>query len=336
MKLLSFKSFYILIVSVVSIMASCEKDGLPSKAEPALPEDAGEQFSGEVELGIAGNYAGDEGIENDASVLYVEKFDDDLNAVVGRYTDVLNPEGMSLDSDVPEGSKAGSKSIRITSIGGRNTGGHLFRDFTPGFDSTIYLRYYVKYPASSKGFIHHEAVWFGGYNPVLDYPYPRAGTCGIDGRLSVSLEPNNDDNYYDVYLYWPEMKSYDGGVHCYGNVMTNPRKPAVAYDQWTCIEVMAKMNFPVTDSDGELAIWKDGVKVGHWRKGFPKGKWIKDHWDEGPNDPPFEGFRWRKDGMNVNHLWIEYYDDTSPGGVEHHINYDHVVMATKYIGPLKR
>lgn len=336
MKLKTFRTFRILAFCAISLIAACDKSSSTGPETQPAPEDPGEEFSGEAELGIAQNYTGDDGIENDPDILYVEKFDDEMADITGRYTDVVNPEGMSMDTDVPAGSKAGTTSIRMTSIGGENSGGHLFRDFKPGFDSTIYLRYYVKYPASSKGFIHHEAIWFGGYNPILNYPYPRAGNCNIDGRLTVAFEPAANGNNFDLYLYWPEMKSYDGGLHCYGNAMTNPRKPTVEYDKWMCIEVMVKMNYPITDSDGELKVWKDGVKVGHWRKGFPKGKWIKDHWDEGPNDPPFEGFRWRKDGLNVNHLWIEYYDDTSPAGVEHHIKYDHVVMATKYIGPLKK
>jgi hypothetical protein len=314
------------------LMTACDKANVES--DPV--EDPGEKFSGEVESGIAQNYDGDEGIENDPDVLYVEKFEGDRDDVAARYTDVANREGMSLDMDVPAGSKAGSTSLRLTSVGSKNQGGHLFRDFTPGFDSAIYLRYYVKYPQTSKGYIHHEGIWFGGYDPVLSYPYPRAGSCDIDGRISIAFEPNGNDNYFDVYLYWPGMRSYDEGLHCYGNVMTNPRKPTVEYDQWTCIEIMAKLNYPATDSDGELAVWKDGVKVGHWRKGFPNGKWIKDHWDEGPGDPPFEGFRWRKsNSLNINHLWIEFYDDTSPEGVNRHVNYDHLVIARKYIGPLK-
>lgn len=55
-------------------------------------------------------------------------------------------------------------SIKITSVtGGVNNGGHLFKSFTPGFDSIVYIPYYVKYPHLSKGYFHHESIWFGGY-----------------------------------------------------------------------------------------------------------------------------------------------------------------------------
>lgn len=64
--------------------------------------------------------------------------------------------------------------------------------FKSAFDDTIYLRYYVKYPLSSKGYIYHESVWIGGYNPATSYPNPRASICGLaDKRISIAYEPVN-------------------------------------------------------------------------------------------------------------------------------------------------
>jgi len=121
---------------------------------------------------LANHYPNDVGIENDSHVLYVENFDDGMENILSRYTDIQNPEGMSLDADVPTGS-LGPNSFKMTNIGGQNTGGHLFRNFDPGFDSTIYIRYYVKYPLISKGYIHHESVWLGGFNPPSTCPSMR-------------------------------------------------------------------------------------------------------------------------------------------------------------------
>lgn len=289
---------------------------------------------------IADHYPHDIGIENDPHVLYVEKFDDGLPAIFGRYSDVLNGEGMSLDQDVPEGSKPGSASIKMTSIGGVNSGGHLFRKFDPGFDSVVYVRYYVKYPLVSKGYTHHEAVWFGGYNPALTYPYPRAGICGLgDTRLSISYEPVSETNM-NTYMYWGEMKAWnDDGTSCYGNTMINgsPAPPEVQWDKWMCIEVMLKLNNPVSASNGELRIWQDGVEVGYWGPGFPTGHWTKDRWVYDASQPPFEGFRWRtEENLNINHLWIEYYHDGSPANANHYIQFDNLVIADKYIGPIKK
>jgi hypothetical protein len=280
-------------------------------------------------------YPHDNGIERDTNVLYVEKFEDSLGMIQSRYTDVLNPEGMLLDPDVPPGS-TGKYSLKITNVGGQNTGGHLFRNFDPGFDSTIYLRYYVKYPLISKGYIHHESVWIGGYEPSTTWPNPRAGTCGLDGRLSIAYEPINSDSIMGTYLYWPNMHSWNGGSSCYGNDVNHANPQGLSWDKWICVEIMIKMNNPVTASNGELQIWQDGHEIGHWGPGFPKGHWAADTWLESAGDPPFEGFQWRKDAaLNINNLWIEFYDDDSPEGVSHYIKYDHLVIAKKYIGPLK-
>jgi hypothetical protein len=286
---------------------------------------------------IAEKYPHDKGIEKDPDVLFVEKFNDGLSDVLNRYQDILNSEGMSLDQDIPSGS-SGSKSLKITNIGGQNSGGHLFKSFNPGFDSIVYMRYYVKYPLSSKGYIHHESIWIGGYNPILTYPYPRAGTCGINGRLSIAYEPAND-SLMGTYNYWPFMKSWNGGSSCYGNDMlahtSSPHQ--LFYDKWICIEIRVKLNSPSTASNGELTIWQDGKEIGKWGPGFPNGYWLKDTWVPDPSNPPFEGFQWRADpGLNINYIWIEFFDDTTPDNISHSIKYSNIVIAKKYIGPIKK
>ena len=286
---------------------------------------------------LSNRYQNDIGIEKDPAVLYVEKFNDDLDQVAGRYDDVVNKAGMSLETDLPDGSKQ-AKSIKMTSIGGKNEGGHLYKRFPKGFDGTVYIRYYVKYPLISKGYIHHESVWLGGYNPATTYPNPRAGICGLgDKRISVAYEPIHEPNM-DTYLYWGDSKSTKGDK-CYGNDMLNgsPTARQLPWDKWMCVELMIKLNDPVTAYNGELKIWQDGVLVGHWGPGFPNGYWDVDSWINKPSAPAFEGFRWRTDEkLNINYLWIEYYDDESPAGEEHYIKYANLVMARKYIGPIKK
>ena len=290
------------------------------------------------DIALSDSYPHDTGIENDPHVLYVEKFDDGIQNILSRYSDVSNSEGMSLDTDVPEGS-LGPNSIKMTNAGGLNSGGHLFRSFDGGFDSTVYIRYYVKYPLSSKGYIHHEGIWLGGYNPSTSWPNPRAGICGLgDSRIAIAYEPV-DEPAMDTYLYWGDMKSWNDGSSCYGNDMVNgsPTAQNLKWDEWTCVEVMIRLNNPVASSNGELRVWQDGVEVGYWRPGFPNGHWVKDSWINNVNDPPFEGFRWRTDvNLRINHIWIEFYDDTSPANVSHYIKYDHLVIAKTYIGPLKK
>ncbi|MHA4807994.1 hypothetical protein ACX0G9_07800 [Flavitalea flava] len=288
---------------------------------------------------IASLYPQDKGIEKNPEVLYTEKFNDGAINIFSRYQDITNREGMSLDGDVPEGSPE-KASLKITNTGGKNDGGHLYKRFSPDFDSTIYLRYYVKYPLISKGYIHHESVRMGGYLPAVDYSIGSAGTCGLgDSRLSVSYEPNHHGPGMDTYLYWGEMRSWNGGSSCYGNIMVNgsPSARNLEWDKWICMEVMVKLNNPATASNGELKVWQDGVEVGHWGPGFPHGHWAADAWVNNPTDPAFAGFRWRSvPGLKINWIKFEFYDDTTPAGESHYIKFAHLVMAKKYIGPIKK
>ncbi|MBL7698268.1 MAG: hypothetical protein JNK79_08925 [Chitinophagaceae bacterium] len=283
---------------------------------------------------LAKLYPNDIGMERDTNVLYVEKFDDPVVTIANRYTDVYNSEGMLSDPDAVT-TTPGSKSLKMTNTGGKNTGGHLFRNFTEGFDSTIYIRYYVKYPSTSKGFIHHEGIWFGGYNPSTEYPNPRAGVCGLgNSRISIAYEPVNDR--MGSYLYWGDMQSDPKG-NCWGNDMVNGSKSAqpVPWDRWTCVEIMVKMNNPVSACNGELKIWHDGIEVGHWGEGFPNGSMLYGRFTAGGTGG-FKGFRWRTDEhLKINYVWIEFYDDKSADGVSHHIKFDNLVIAKKYIGPIE-
>jgi hypothetical protein len=143
----------------------------------------------------------------------------------------------------------------------------------------------------------------------------------------------------DTYLYWGDMKSWNGGTSCYGNDMVNgsPTQQYLTWDKWMCIEVMVKLNNPVDAYNGELRVWQDGKEIGYWGPGFPKGQWKTDSWYNDESAQPFQGFRWRTDPhLKINVIWIEFYDDKSPAGAVHHIKYSNLVVAKKYIGPLKK
>ena len=314
----------ILLLWFLSIAEVCSK---PNATEPATND----------QPSLADSYPNDTGLENDPNVLYVEKFEDGMTNILSRYVNVYNTAGMSLDNDIPIGS-TGQNSIKMTNTGGQNTGGHLYKSFPQGIDSTVYIRYYVKYPSISNGYIHHEGVWFGGYNPASDYLNPQAGVCGLgNSRLSIAYEPVNGK--MGTYLYWGDMQSDPSGNNCWGNDMINGSRSAknIAWDQWTCVEVMIKLNNPVSASNGELRVWHNGVEVGYWGAGFPNGTMTYGKFTAHINDPAFKGFRWRTDpDLKINYILFEFYDDTSPANVSHYIKFDHLVMARKYIGPLKK
>ena len=284
--------------------------------------------------GIAALYPGDVGIENHPDVVFVEKFEEaTLADLFTRWTDILNGSAMSFSSDVPAGSP-GSRSLNIPWVGGGvDDGGHLYKQLSPGVDGMLYVRYYIKYPSSGK--YHHTGIWVGGYNPPLPWPNPQAGVKPVGSdRFSVAAEQNNVTYRFDHYNYWMAMHmSGDGGY--WGNFLLNDPDVQARAGQWTCVEHLVKLNTPVTASNGEHAIWLDGVKVSHLGQGFPNGYWSGGIFTQDPSGGPFEGFRWRSDSnLKLNWVWLQNYSPDDPPGVRQDMKFDHVVVAKSYIGCL--
>ncbi len=282
--------------------------------------------------GLAAQYPGDVGIENDPAVVLVEQFEDaSTSSVFSRWTDIREGGWMSLSNDVPPGS-AGSQSLTIPAVGGLNTGGHLYKRLTQGINDTLYVRYYIKYP--SNGQYSHNGIWIGGYNPPSSWPNPQAGTRpqGND-RFSASAEQWNTTQQFDHYDYWMDMRPGIDGIY-WGNLLHNEAQTLGRSDQWMCVEQMVRLNNPVSESNGEHAAWIDGVKISHFGPGYPVGTWDGGTFSPGSGSP-FEGFRWRSDtNLTLNYLWLQNYSPNDPAGVVAEMKFDHVVAATRYIGCL--
>jgi len=283
---------------------------------------------------IAALYPGDVGIENHPDVVFVERFDEaSLTALFSRWDDVHNPSMLTFTTDVPAGSPL-AHALNIQWIGGQNDGGHLYRILSPGVDDVLYVRYYIKYPTTGK--YHHEGIWFGGYNPPLAYPFPKAGIKpNGDDRFSASAEQSDDQSHFDFYDYWMNMHVAADGNY-WGNSMTNIPSVKVANGVWTCVEHMVKLNNPVTASNGEHAMWLNGTKVSDVGLGFPNGFWSWITFTQDPTGSPFEGIRWRStSALNINYLWLQNYSPDDPAGFTSSIKFAHVVAAKSYIGCLQ-
>ena len=97
-----------------------------------------------------------------------------------------------------------------------------------------------------------------------------------------------------------------------------------------------KLNNPVSASNGEHAIWLNGVKVSHLGQGFPAGSWSGGIFTQGAGSTPFEGFQWRNStALNINWIWLQNYSPAEAAGFSSTLMYDHVVAATSYIGCLR-
>jgi hypothetical protein len=102
-----------------------------------------------------------------------------------------------------------------------------------------------------------------------------------------------------------------------------------------CVEHMVKLNNPTTASNGEHAIWLDGVKVSHLGQGFPNGSWSGGIFTQSASGTPFEGFRWRSDAnLKLNWIWLQVYAGDAPAGASSSIKFDHVVLAKSRVGCL--
>ena len=338
-----------LVVAVVLLGCACAASG-GARAPEALPEG---------DSGIAARHPGDVGIERDPDVVFAESFEaESLDRLKGRWNQV-NMKITSLSDDVPPASR-GKRSILFTHVGGRiagnppSEGGHLYKSFKQGFDQ-LFLRFYVKF-APDCGQIHHF-VHLGGYNPPTPFPQGGAGVRPKGNeRFTTGVEPYGNAWNWDFYSYWMEMRGSPPRGQTWGNSFLGDAKPKAERGKWVCAEVMMKLN-DVGDSNGEQALWIDGKLAGHLGKGFPKGKWVFDKFLPGQggdairwNDQkggresfrvpqggePFEGFRWRNsEPLKLNFLWLLVYITKSPQGQESKIWFDDIVLARKYIGPLK-
>lgn len=284
--------------------ASVKADG-PSPAE--IAQAAAVVKSG----GLALKYPGDEGIEKDPRVLFVDDFETGSVAEIGaRWGNIQNKERISLSDDIAHASP-GIRSLHI------RESGHLFTH-TKGVD-TMFARFYVKFHEQT-GYIHHFVHLVADRTPT---PWPKGGageTPPGDAKFSTGIEPTGRWGKYpppgvwNFYTYWHEMKSKWGSVYDGKQIPIEPGR-------WYSVEVMLKANSSPDKADGVQAFWVDGELFG-W----------------------FDGFRWRTtDKLKINSFWLLFYNtdqparhnkDPRPESRQMEVWFDDVVVATEYIGPV--
>jgi hypothetical protein len=308
--------------------------------------------------GLAMRYPGDAGIERDPRVVFAEDFEEDsLEALWKRWETVSDRPGQSFSDDVPPGS-SGKQSLVMERQQG--PGAQLYRRLKNpqggwGY-GRLFARYYLKFDLDC-GEIHHFGTCLGGNHPATPWPSVKAGQP-TDGARSFwsGIEPYGRGWVWDFYTYWCEMRGSPPRGQTWGNSFIRDPELKVTRGRWICVEQMIQMNDP-SDTDGEQALWIDGQLVSHLGKGFPKGLWTYDkfapgkggqgiRWNKEQSGPerfsvpesgtPFEGFRWRTaPELNANFVWLYIYTQ-KPAGHRIKVWFDHVVVATEYIGPIRR
>ena len=305
---------------------------------------------------IALGFPGDVGIERDPRVIFTEDFEEpSIDTLAKRWDTAGAMNSMSFTSDVPAGSR-GKQSLLMDRQSG--PGGQLYRRLRNtsggwGYDR-VFARYYVKFDPDC-GEVHHFGTCLGGNYPATPWPSVKAGQR-TDGAKSFwsGIEPFGSAWVWDFYTYWAEMRGSPPRGQTWGNSFGHEPKLRVEKGRWICVEQMIQMNDP-NDSNGEQALWIDGTLISRLGKGFPKGRWTFDkflpgkggrgiRWDDSAGDrrefdvpeggAPFEGFRWRTvPELNVNYVWL-YVFTQKPAGHRIQVWFDHVVVATSYIGPI--
>jgi len=260
---------------------------------------------------LAALYPGDEGIERDPRVLFVEDFETgNVNEIGARWGSIEKRENISLSDDLHAASP-GHKSIHIVK------NGQLFTH-TKGVD-TLYARFYVKFHEKT-GYIHHFVHLVADRTPE---PWPKGGAGerpSGEAKFSTGIEPTGrwgkfpPPGVWNFYTYWHEMKTKWGSVY-------DGKQEPIQPGRWYCVEAMLKANSSPDKADGQQAFWVDGELYGR-----------------------FGGFRWRTtDKLKINSFWLLYYNtdqpaqhnkDPRPESRVMEVWFDDIVLATEYVGPV--
>lgn len=306
-------------------------------------------FSNYSAAQIANMYPGDLNIQSDPNVIFTEMFEESTIAEMLTFWTNKSyvPANISFGSSVPAGSYGNKSCVMRTIVGNDSTENtYLYKRFTPGFNDSIFVRYYVKYNTTST--FHHSGVWIGGHNPPRNSPGIRAGykpagdsTFHVGSEVRGAVMTPQNFASFGFYNYWMGMHQSNqinpltGTGYYWGNGFISPNPISqIDMSQWHCIEVMIRLNNPVTGNTGELALWINGVRIAYYGYQFPNGTWNWSNFIEGTG-APFEGFQWRNNSaLNITYLWVKSYATNDAIGHISDMSYDHIVVAKKYIGPI--
>ena len=319
--------------SVALLLVICMSTPTQSAEDLPLPEH---------QNGLAAKYPGDVGLAGDPRVLFVEDFSaGTVEEISHHWESVQESASMSLSSDVPLGS-GDRQSLWVTHVGGKGTGGQLYRRIPSGH-ARVFARFYVKFSRDCAP-IHHFGTHLGGFHPSTPWPQGGAGELPKgDKRFTTGVEPYGHDWRWDFYSYWQGMRVHGDGNYWGTPFLQGVTRPVVPRDKWICVEMMVKLNDPVTSHNGEQAFWIDGCLwrvdnqiVSYIGPGFPRGTWSGGWWHpDAKSDMAFEGFNWRSiEQLTVNYLWTYVYITKAPAGHVSQIGFDNIVVATDYIGPI--
>ena len=302
----------------------------PRPSPPAGETEKNSAFSpdwakGERTMGIAAKYRNDAGIANDPDVFFADNFESgDMKKWDQKRRPVMTEEKPN----------AGRWCVQMPMERGKNTGADAIKWFMPGADA-VYARFYVKFSPDYQ--YNHHFVWLGANQRTNKWSaFGKAGLKPNGTYYSTGMEPwfawgkNPPPGEVNLYTYYLDMEPDRKMNKYWGNGFFPPgpgKGKAVSesrvippLNQWQCWEFMIQANTAPEKADGKQAMWVDGKLIGE-----------------------FTGIRWRNDmDLKVNCFWLEHYgyDEGDPTKQywkqSQSVWFDDVVVARRYIGPMRR
>ncbi len=287
--------------------------------------------------GVAAAYPGDQGIERDPAVVFVDGFETTDTGLLpdgyhkGGNTKWDNMWGGCVVTEEPENVHSGKKAVEMTIVrpgSGEASGLALEKFFEEGFD-TLFFRYYAKFDKNAE--LYHGGAHNGGrIAAVAVGAPPTAPGIRADGsnQFIVRLDswrPEEEipsPGHLVLYVYhmdqagrwgdqfFPSGKVIPPGRELFGEEFV-PRADFIPeQDRWYCYELMVKTNTPGR-RDGQLAFWVDGRLIGH-----------------------FPNIRLRSvSALKADRLQLAIYTHNRRVQKDVTMWYDDAVAATSYIGP---
>ncbi|MCD6337865.1 MAG: hypothetical protein J7M29_00585 [Verrucomicrobia bacterium] len=277
--------------------------------------EAAEAFALPSGFGLAARHPADQDICSNPAVIFADDFEE--GRLPGRWDDARTPEALRLTDCSPEAPFLGRRSLKVTALLRRNTGGGLTKWFPSA--PVLFVRFYVKFDTNCD-YLHHFVTLRANKGLHGAARWSGFGGAGLrprgDERFSTALEPWGNwgrwppPGKWHFYSYWHEMKpSRDG--KWWGNSFQPESQPPIPRGKWICAEFMLRHNTP-GKADGEQAFWIDGKLMGRW-----------------------SGINWRASPrLQANALTLEtYVTDRWTKNETNIVWFDNVVIARRYIGP---
>lgn len=274
----------------------------------------------EPRQGLAASYPDDAGIGKDPNVWFATGFESRLWQSEWTEYDPRS-ETAIIDNEADLGfTPLLGKALRVTLVKGKNLGldlRYLFQRTETGEPDEAYFRYYLRFAKDWTPDVD------GGKLPGFAGTYGRAGwgmrkSTGSDGwsmRGCFFIQPSAENPYHShtpvgTYAYHLDLDGPSGE----GWRWPLGRLAALERNRWYSVEQYFKVNTP-GKSDGVLRAWIGGRLV--FERTDIRVRTTTD--------------------LKIESVWFNvYHGGVTPPPRDMHLYIDNVVIAKKYIGPMRR